>query len=147
MNILMISPDDLQETLAPLVNAHFNEVDKRADGTMPNVQWESYKQSIINGTGFALGVYNDGAICVGYLTAVVLSHPHTGILTAIVDAFYILPEYRNRGVGSELIKHYEDIAKNVGCKHSMVSVKCGTDWRRLVSDQYVESDTVLFRSL
>jgi len=147
MNIQLISPSELQETVAPLVNAHFNEVDKRADGTMPNVQWELYKQSIISGTGFVLGVYTDEAICVGYLTAVVLSHPHTGILTSIVDAFYILPEYRNNGVGSELIKHYEDISQMAGCRHSMVSVKHGVDCSKLTDSGYVESDIVLFKVL
>lgn len=69
---------------------------------------------------------------VGYLLAVVSTHLHyrTSPRMFIVDAYYIVPEFR-KGVGVKLFKFAEHIAKELGTIKMYLSCKVHKDHSKL----------------
>ena len=68
-------------------------------------------------------VAHDGGLPVGYLVAVyVFSLEHLG-LTAEIDECFVQPEYRGRGIGSDLLRRAEIGVMRAGC--TSISLQLG----------------------
>ncbi len=71
--------------------------------------------------GFGL-IAMEGDIAIGYLLAVyVFSLEHLGV-TAEIDEFFVVSEYRSRGAGRKLLKKSENISAGFGCTNISLQI-------------------------
>jgi ribosomal protein S18 acetylase RimI-like enzyme len=67
-------------------------------------------------------IATDGGSPIGYLIAVyVFSLEHLG-LTAEIDEFFVLPEYRSHGLGSQLLRAAETEFAKRGCTNVFLQI-------------------------
>jgi GNAT superfamily N-acetyltransferase len=74
----------------------------------------------------------DGKKLVGYVLAIFTPHLHyhTSPPMFIVDAYYVMPEYRS-GTGTKLLKYAESVAKTLGAIKIYLTCKVHQDHSKL----------------
>ena len=114
-----------------LIDKQWEEVDERRKSSNLNVQWDSYVAADDANLHFwLLAVEWDETGCPfykGFISMFLCPSMHTGELTALTDTMYVLPEERGTGVGTGLIKRAEEMVKDMGAKHMMVTFKNDVD--------------------
>lgn len=109
-----------------LLAKQWEEVDERRKSSELNVQWDSYQAA--DDAGMHIWVLAErGDKVLGFISMLVCPSMHTGEITALTDTMYVLPEERGTGVGTELIKRAEEMVKEMGAKHMMVTFKNDVD--------------------
>ena len=110
-----------------LLTNHWQEIAKDKEVMQLNPDWDYYEQR--DRTGQVLFVTaREGAELVGYFIWWVDPHPHyKHLLTAHSDIYFLTPEYRNAGLGSELFRAAIGFAKEAGCGYCFITTKVGHD--------------------
>lgn len=115
-----------QRDAIPLVREHWRELGLDLDLEIsPDFERMKAMESI--GLWKVVSVRDEGKL-VGYLLAVVSTHLHysTSPKMFIIDAYYIMPEYRN-GTGVKLLKFAECLARELGAIKMYLSCKVHQD--------------------
>ena len=76
-------------------------------------------RTYLNGT--IIYAENDDGKVIGLLGALPIIPLWTGKKTAIEHVWFVLPEYRNSGVGMKMLEVMEEWAKKYGCSSVMLS--------------------------
>lgn len=81
----------------------------------PNVEWwrKIARESMRQGS-YALLVADDGGKIVGFLDWFLFPEPSTGKIHMVGQHLFLLPEYRNSGVGRDLYERALDHGKSKG---------------------------------
>ena len=110
--------ENIIEDILKLVEMHHEETSFISDfGLKFNPDLETYKQLDKNGTMKIFCAFDDDYNLIGYNIYSVFKHPHCkGLSVAMQDLFFVLPEYRCKGVGLSLIKESEEYFKNNNIK-------------------------------
>lgn len=138
MNIRQISVVEHIEQLRPLISAHGMEV----YGVEVCPMLERYCQESV----IALGMFDDDAL-VGYVSTFVLQHNHLTDLVAIIDAIYLLPEYRRGRNGLLLLEAAERCAKELGAKTAIISAKPKSALARILNRRYYVDEICFAKEL
>ena len=84
-------------------------------GNNPEFAIKKYREMIQNGNGvFFLSV--DGDRIQGGIGGIKGPDFHDGVLYAIETFWFVYPEYRQAGVGAELLNTFEEWGRSNGCK-------------------------------
>lgn len=114
----------------PLVFKHWQELGLDLDLKIdPDVQ----KMQLLEDAGlWSVITVRDREKMVGYVLAIISTHLHykSSSPMLIVDAYYVLPEYR-RGAGVRLFKYMEELAKSRGCIKIYLSCKVHRDHSKI----------------
>lgn len=115
-------------TLLPLIAAYWAfESISGFDPVRLGPQLERLLSTPGLGTGW---IASEGGVATGYLLAVyVFSLEHAG-LTAEIDEFFVLPELRGSGVGSEMIRRAESEFIDAGCTNVSLQLSRHNDAAR-----------------
>lgn len=109
-----------------LLEKQWEEVDERRKSSDLSVQWDNYEAADeADMHRWLLAERGDKVL--GFISMFLCPSMHTGELTALTDTMYVLPEERGTGVGTELIKRAEEMVKEMGAKHMMVTFKNDVD--------------------
>ena len=118
---------DAQRELETLLPLHWREVAKHQDTIKLAPDWPFYYQQEASGKLHLLVVRAAGRM-IGYHIAFVSPHPHyRHSLTASVDIYFVLPEYRKGRVGLRLFKEAEKSLKARGVQRILTSTKVDAD--------------------
>lgn len=78
----------------------------------PDLQmWRDYVVGLMGYKGYFMFVAEEDNRLVGFIDYVMQSEPGKGILIAIINYFYVLPEFRKTGISGQLWKTAIDSAK------------------------------------
>src|SRR6185312_6140780 len=111
---------------APLYGKHWRELGLDLDLEIaPDIEKMKVMESL--GIFTVITARQEGKL-IGYLLAVVSTHLHyrTSPRMFIIDAYYILPEFR-KGAGAKLLKFAEHTAKKLGAIKMYLSCKVHED--------------------
>lgn len=138
MNIKQISVLEHIEQLRPLIAAHGQEV----YGVEVCPMLERYCQESV----IVLAMFDEETI-VGYVSTFVLQHGHIADLVAIIDAIYLLPEYRRGRNGLFLLEAAERCAKEMGAKTAIISAKPKSALAKILNRRYYVDEICYAREL
>lgn len=124
VDYIVVNSDVLAESewFNNLIAKQWLEVDERRKSSDLNVQWDSYINASNLGMQFWVLALR-GESVLGYVSMLLTPSMHTGELTALTDTMYVIPEERGSGVGSGLINKVEEVVRERGAKHLMVTFK------------------------
>ncbi len=108
--------------LKELIATQWEEVDHRRKTSNLDVKFDKYLEMEELGVHFIVMAY-DGADVIGYNSMFISPTPHTGEITALTDTIFIKKEYRQCGLGTELIRLAEEESKKRGATNIMVTFK------------------------
>jgi len=130
--IIETTVSDKAAVLAPLLQAHRDELAtaKHLMELAPN--WDAYRALEQCGALLALIAYLDGEI-VGYSVNFIGPHMHySGLRYAHNDALYVKPEHRGGRLGLKLMRETEWLAREKGARMMMWHAKPGTALERIL---------------
>ncbi len=109
---------EIEEEIRPIYIQHWQEMG--LDGNELSLDIEKYRNMDDAGTLLSVTARKDGRL-VGYFLNFIMRHPHYDLLTAAMDVYYLLPEYR---VGSNGIRLFEGTEKE--CRNRGVGFMLAT---------------------
>jgi len=105
---------DVADRLMPFFRAHAEETDPYMKGHTLDPHWDMFFALSHQGR-FLAYIGEDGGKIVAYACFAVSNEPHyKGLIEALVDNFYVVPEYRKQGAFREMVKKSEAEFKNLG---------------------------------
>jgi GNAT superfamily N-acetyltransferase len=113
----------VKEEMKPLIEAHWDYLEKGRTPFLPDPDWEVYDRMAKEGV---LGIYTvrDAGTLVGYAVFVAFPSPHyKGKLIANCDVIFLSPEYHGQGAGKKLIQYSEQDLKSRGVDAICISTK------------------------
>lgn len=115
--------NDILNLNQQLFDYEYKNFDKTLDCSWPPKNRNYFKKSIISKNGLALVVIDKEKV-VGYLMGNIdKAEDYRNILKiAELDSMFILPEYREKGIGFDLYKEFVKWAKEKGVKRAKVVV-------------------------
>lgn len=122
VRIKVIEEDDLR-MLLPLIRLYWDFEDiSNFDPDRIEEQLKVFLARPQLGLGWLARSDDENPVAVGYMLAVyVFSLEHLG-LTAEIDEFFILPEYRAKGIGSLMVETAEKEFQKAGCTNVSLQV-------------------------
>ena len=115
--------DTCLESMIPLFDKHWEEIALHKDTIKLNPDYDKYRQAEEEGK-LKVFTVRDGDVLCGYIVFFCDYHIHyKDNVWAIMDILYIDPEYRNSGVGVELITFAESCLKSDGIDVVMINTK------------------------
>lgn len=112
---------DILTELAPILEMHWEELANNKEVRMLNVAYDTYIKLNELGLIRIFTARDDYNLLVGYFCFCIAPNLHyQHWLHADVDVYYIHPEYRTGGVGSEMVGKVEEWLKSLGV--NMVSM-------------------------
>ncbi len=116
------------ETILPL---HWKEIARDQEIIKLDPDWDSYHAMERAGQVHALVARCEGKM-IGYHLSFIRPHLHyRQSLSAMVDIYFILPEYRKGRVGIQLFKEVEKSWKQRGVQKAFTGTKCAADKSRV----------------
>jgi GNAT superfamily N-acetyltransferase len=108
---------DIIEEAKPLLDAQWHEIAHFREEIPLAVALDQYVKLEEAGAYFCITARVEGEL-VGYSTFYLVPEPahYSTSPLAASDVIYLLPRYRKSGVGAELIKQTENLARNQGAK-------------------------------
>ena len=114
----------------------------------PRADFEVYKRLQDRGALKVIGALADGAI-VGFLALLIAPLPHYSERVATTESFFVLKEYRRKGLGFRLLSLAKQLAKDNGAKGLLVSAPKGSTLAKVLehSHAFTETNRVFFTRL
>lgn len=105
---------------------HWKEVSVHKEMLILKPNYKQYMDMIEDDSLVAIAAY-DGNELVGYCLFITFHHLHyKDVLVANDDMYFIKPDYRNRGLGTVMVKFAESVLKERGVKFVQVRTKAHT---------------------
>lgn len=111
-----------------LFPAHWRELSLNQDKIPLDINYDLYVNADSQGIGHIVTVRDAAKLC-GYIILAIMPHLHyksSGPM-AMLDVYYLLPEYRTGGVGTKLIMYAETTLRARGVKKIYFSTKAHQD--------------------
>lgn len=107
---------DVVEEVLPLMQLHFDEVSPFRHKEIFDPDVDMYLQlDGANRLPFSVAKYKDKII--GYNVYSLMRHPHCKVSFAHQEVFYVLKEYRGKGVGRMLLEFSDMELRMIGIKY------------------------------
>lgn len=117
---------DLINEFKPLFEKHWLEVDNEREAIPLDVDWEGYARIDLANMLCVVTCRDSDSEekLIGYCITII-SYPlhYRTTLHAVVDVYYVSPEYRKSGVGLNLFTFTEGVYKQMGVKNIVTSTK------------------------
>lgn len=91
----------------------------------PNPQEKTYEQLEAAGVLHPVAAF-EGDKLLGFILPLVSVLPHYGVLTAVIESFFVLKEERKHGIGLALLASAESLARDLGAKALLLSAPVGS---------------------
>lgn len=91
---------------------------------------EAWKKLMRAGVARSYGSWVEGKI-VGILLGLIVDDMLSGVPQATHCVWQVMPEYRKRGIGTTLLKRFEEDAKEAGCKRIIFGADTNVDYCRM----------------
>lgn len=118
----LLGNEEAKRQFESLLKLQWEEVDPRRKTTELNVDFDKYLEMEGLGVHFIVVAYEEGNL-LGYNSMLLTPSPHTGELTALTDTIFIKKGSRHTGVGREMIRVAEEVARSKGAEHYLVTFK------------------------
>lgn len=120
-------------TYLDLVKNHYDEISIFAKlGYEFNPDINSYVMTVKSGQ-LKIYVASFETSTLGYVTFIIYEHPHCkGLMTAMMDLFYLEPKYRGIGAGKDLLIFAEKELKKIGIKIVVTAMTSEYDFTPLM---------------
>jgi L-amino acid N-acyltransferase YncA len=123
---------DCYEELGSLAVAHHAEVNVFNDVPL-SINWARYLQAE-KGGNYLLVVVRDQGKMIGWIGFFIYEHMrHIGYKIAKEDWYYVVPSYRNNGIGQQLFRLAEEALKSLDVQRVMASCKVEHDHTKLLN--------------
>lgn len=138
----------VREEIAPLIEAHYEEVALHQDAVKLAPDWGRYRHAEQT-RSLAVYTARDDDKLVGYSVFLLSYHLHyVHTLVAANDVLYLDPQYRKGSAGIKLIKHSEEDLRDRGVDRILWHVKCGHDFRAILHRLgYADEETIVGKLL
>jgi len=122
---------DIEPELIEIFSKHWEEIAVFKGNIPLDVNLEEYRKVDEAGLLHVTTARDEGKLA-GYYICVVRPHPHyKTTLFGMLDAYFILPDYRKGGVGLQLFLEMERFMKELGVKSLISSCKKHHDITKL----------------
>lgn len=109
--------EQIIDELKPLLDEHWEEIAICKDKIKLNPMYEKYEELCKTGILYTLTVRDDEKL-VGYAVYIVHPNLHYSTTTfAVNDILFLLPEYRDKAVGLQLIYTAEEVLRDLGSEY------------------------------
>jgi len=128
---------------------HYRELARDQDKIALDVNYALYEDADARGIGHIATVRDDGKL-IGYTILAVMPHLHykSAGPMAMIDVYYLKPEYRRGGIGAKMIMFAERTLREKGVKKIYFSTKTHLDNGPLLSALgFMHSDDVYTKLL
>ena len=133
---------DVMEIALPMLADHHKEVEATDDVLPLEPDTDRYLQLDMQGLIQVLCAWDDGKL-VGYCVDMLVPHIHyRGKTFAVNDFFYVAPEYRDKGVGAEMLRVVGEVLKQRGVYRHCISTKVSSPHEQLFTSLEYNSDEV-----
>lgn len=123
MIITRLTVQELKTEVYPTLKQHWDEVDQRNKLYCFDPDWDLYQQLEDINRHFAICARDEGRV-VGYVSSLVQPMLHCkGHLQIISEAFFVLPEYRSKGVGRAILEACKKVGQEVGANYWHLNIK------------------------
>lgn len=113
----------------------------------PQARMAMYRQLEASGAISALAGF-EGEQIAGYVVVISTELPHYGRMVSTLESFFVGKAWRKTGLGLELLKRAEQIARDVGSPGLLVSAPAGGVLARVLPRAgYAHTNTVFFKRL
>jgi GNAT superfamily N-acetyltransferase len=114
---------ELARQMQPLLERHYREVARNQDLTPLDVNWAAYESGDAAGKLLILTARDEGKL-IGYSVFYLVRSPHyKSTLWGMNDVLYVLPGYRQSGVGLKLMRESEHALRAKRCQKITWHVK------------------------
>ncbi len=122
---------DCKDEVQPLIERHYQEIAQFKGVQKLDPDWEAYEALERSGRLWAMTVRADGAL-VGYIVMVVARSLHyKGLMMAMEDIHYLLPEYRKGLTGYRLLAKARQAMMARGVRLMTLRTKAGQSHAKL----------------
>lgn len=111
----------MKNDLAPIVAEHWKEMP--FDPDLPLSLHQSMYEIMDVADRLLIVTVRDGGRLVGYFANFVSRHPHYDLLTAAMDVYFLLPEYRNAVNGLRLFRAMEEACRKRGVEYMLATAR------------------------
>lgn len=123
ISIEQVSIQEVEAKVFPIIQEHWDEVDQRNTVQTLSPRWELYKDLEDAGYYFALVAKKDDQY-ISYVSNYVQPSMHvSNSIQLISESLFVLPEYRDKGVGSSILQSAKNVGKAMGADYWVLNLK------------------------
>lgn len=136
--------NDMFEEFKPFVEPHWKELGIHTQDIECVLDWERYKELDNKGCLKVITVRDDGVL-IGYHISIVTYMLHYATtLHAVVDLYYLKPEYRKSKIGLGMFQYAEMHLASLGCKKLINGTKLHLNHEKMFTQLGYEAFEVLY---
>ena len=147
MKIICEEWPKFKEDAWQLMLAHWAELTEGKEGQLdPN--WPLYQQNFVADSLLSMSAREDGEM-VGYIVGLLARHPRKRTtLMMVVDAYYVIPEFRSKGVATELFTCFATMSKLKGASRIYAGTRAKSNVHKLLEKlEYTEQERYYMKVL
>lgn len=106
--------NDIAEQFEPFIEPHWRELGLDHQDVPVDLYWEKYAELDNLGVLHVVTVRDDGVMIGYHISLVMVMLHYKSTLHAVVDLYYLKPEYRQSKIGLEMFRFAEESFKKLG---------------------------------